>query len=107
MPTAEEVLATLKSEDMLVFKVTKPATIVINQTEEGKIGIDLQPSLLAMDINNTVDIMKSSVLMVTKARKDLKDMYIQSTSGIQPAGADVLDGIESSTKSTNASGRRP
>lgn len=93
----EEFLATLKTENMTSFTVKKPASIVINDAGNGKISVDFQPTMFSMDINTTVDIMKSSVLMVTKARKDLKDAYVQGTSGIQPVQAGVLDGFQSSS----------
>lgn len=91
--TGEEILAKLISEDMLVYVVAKPATIVISRTETGQIGIDLQPSMFSMDINTNIDVHKSGIIMVSKARKDLSDAYIQSTSGIQVAGANALNGL--------------
>lgn len=93
----EEFLATLTTDNMTSFQVSKPASIVVQDAGNGKISIDFQPTMFSMDINTTVDIMKSSVLMVTRARKDLKDAYIKSTSGIQPVGADVLNGLQSSS----------
>lgn len=92
--TGEEFLAKLESDDMTSYKVKKPASIVIQDAGNGQVGVDFQPTMFSMDINTTVDIMKSSVLMVTKARKDLKDAYITSTSGIQPISAGVLNGTE-------------
>lgn len=96
MPTGEEIIAKLKEENMVSYVVTKPATLMVGDAGNGQIGVDMQPSLFCMDINNTVEIMKSGVLMVTKVRKELQDAYIKSTSGIQVAGAGVLDGIQGS-----------
>lgn len=96
MPTGEEIIAKLKSENMQSYIVTKPATLMVGDAGNGQIGVDMQPSLFCMDINNTVEIMKSGVLMVTVVRKDLKDAYIKSTSGIQVAGANALNGLASS-----------
>ena len=92
MPTGEEVLAKLIEDTMSVFRVSKPATLRMVQQENGEVGVDFQISLLGADRNTAIDIHKSGVLMVSKARKDLRDAYVQATTGIHLAPAGILDG---------------
>lgn len=96
MNTGEQVIAKLASEDGNLFKVYKPATILIQQAEDGSVGVDMQISVVGADINNTVEIYKTSVVMVAKAETALKSAYIQQTTGIVTAPAGILNGQTSS-----------
>ncbi len=88
----EELLATLKTMNDNSFIVSKPANVAVAEGQNDQVAVDFHPSMFSMDINNTVEIIKASVFMVTKPRKELLDAYIQSTSGIKKAPAGILDG---------------
>ena len=98
LTNGEEVLGKLVSENAIYYKVKKPASVGIIQNEKGEPVLDMQPSVFCMDINKSVEIQKSGVAIVTTPRDDIKKSYIQSTSGIQVAGANAPDGLTSSSQ---------
>ena len=42
---------------------------------------------MMQDMNETVELQKDHIVLLTKANKIAKDQYIATTSGIQPASA--------------------
>lgn len=94
--TGEELMGKLEEENAIHYKIKKPALVVVGQNQEGKLVFDLQPPMYSMDINKSVEIMKTGVLMATYPRDDMKNGYIKGTSGIEVAGANALDGLKSS-----------
>jgi len=96
MTNGEEIIGKLEVEGDTKYVVKKPATIGLVQNDKGEPILDMQPSVFCMDINKSVEIMKTAVAMLTTPRDDIKNSYIKSTSGIQVAGVNELHGITGS-----------
>lgn len=98
LANGEEILGKLKKIDLGAFIVEKPATILVNSAQGDQIAMDLQPSMISMDINKVVEVQKTGVLMMTQARKELADAYTAKTSGIVPANAGALNALDNTAR---------
>lgn len=61
------------------YLVSKPLTLVPSHK-----GIGLVQSMFSADINSSITLNKSSIIMHNPAFKDMEDHYLQTTTGIQP-----------------------
>lgn len=75
----DETVAKLVSEDADAFVISKPCTVVPSQR-----GLGLIQSLFSGELNNNVTLNKSHVMMHSPVIDDIKNHYIQTTTGIQP-----------------------
>jgi hypothetical protein len=76
----EEVVAKIVEETTDTYVLSKPCTIIPSQQ-----GIGLMQSLISADINNSITLNKSHVIMTAPVIKDIENHYIRTTTGIQPA----------------------
>jgi len=94
--TGEEVVAKVVDETLSSYFVTKPSILMMQEQSPGNIGIGLQPAMFSIDINSSssVELIKSSVSFVAKTNTQIRDAYIQATSGIKMAGMDALNALK-------------
>lgn len=81
----EEVIAKIVEETADGYVVSKPCTVVPSQQ-----GIGLMQSLISADINNSVTLNKSHVIMHSPVITDIENHYIRTTTGIQPAKSGII-----------------
>ena len=77
----DEIVAKLESEDLDSYTVSKPCTVIPTQN-----SIALVQSLFSGDINNSITIKKSHVIMHSTVISDIENHYIKTTTGIQTIG---------------------
>jgi hypothetical protein len=75
----DETVARIVEDNTDAFVVAKPCTIVPSQR-----GLGLIQSLFAGELNNNVMLNKNHVMMHSTVVDDIKNHYIQTTTGIQP-----------------------
>ena len=76
----EEIVAKNVEDNADNFVLSKPCTIV-----PGNQGLGLMQSLISADINTSITLNKSHVIMHSPVIKDIENHYIRTTTGIQPA----------------------
>jgi hypothetical protein len=77
----EEIVAKIVEETTDAYVLSKPCTIIPSPQQ----GIGLMQSLISADINTTITLNKSHVIMTAPVIKDIENHYIRTTTGIQPA----------------------
>jgi len=75
----DEILARVEGTTNQGWTLSKPLNVVPSSQ-----GIGLMQSMMAMDIEHTVELFSSAVMMHTPVVKELSDHYILTTTGIQP-----------------------
>jgi hypothetical protein len=83
--SGEELLAKLISSDMMGYVVSKPLVCVISHQ-----GMGLTQWMLTASMDQYINLPNTSVLAISKTRKDIADQYIESTTSIKPASASIL-----------------
>ena len=78
----DEIVAKILEETDAKYIVSKPCTVVPSAK-----GLGLIQSLFTSDLNKSISIDKSHVMLHSVTVKDVEDYYIQTTTGIQPATA--------------------
>ena len=88
--SGNEIIAKLVEESENVIVISKPVELGMAATG----GVGFGPFMIGApdEVQMTFDL--NMVVTFVKARKEIKDAYIQSTSGIVPAGpGSVPDGL--------------
>jgi len=75
----DEVVGKLLEESTDSYTISKPCTVVPSPK-----GIGLIQSMFSADINNNITLNKMHVMMHSPVFDDIKNHYIQVTTGIQP-----------------------
>jgi hypothetical protein len=83
----DELVAKLLSNDDLTFTVGNPLTVI-----PGPQGLQLMPSLFTADPDGEITINISNISMIAVAHTDVRDRYIEATSGITPVRNKVIMG---------------
>ena len=78
----DEVVAKVVEDTPEHFVVSKPCTVVPSAK-----GLGLIQSLFTSDLNKSISIDKSHVMLHATTVKDVEDYYIETTTGITPATA--------------------
>ena len=78
----DEVVAKVVEDTATHYVVSKPCTVVPSAK-----GLGLIQSLFTSDLNKSISIDKSHVMLHSATVKDVEDYYIQTTTGITPATA--------------------
>ena len=78
----DEIVAKVVEETDTKYIVSKPCTVVPSAK-----GLGLIQSLFTSDLNKSISIDKSHVMLHSATIKDVEDYYIQTTTGITPATA--------------------
>ena len=83
----DELVAKIGSSDENTITVFNPLTVIPSQA-----GIQLLPSLFTADLDCTVTINISNIIMVADARDQVRDSYLEATTGIKPVRSQILTG---------------
>jgi hypothetical protein len=78
----DEVVAQVVADEMMAYTVSRPCTVMPSPK-----GIGLMQSLLTSDLKQNISISKQHVMMAAAVIDEMKNHYIQTTTGIQPVSA--------------------
>ena len=78
----DEIVAKIVEDTADAFIVSKPCTVMPSQQ-----GLGLIQSIFTSDLNNSVPVGKNHVMMHAITTEQVKNHYIQTTTGIEPATA--------------------
>ena len=78
----DEVVAKIIEDTPEQYVVSKPCTVVPSAK-----GLGLIQSLFTSDLNKSISIDKTHVMLHAPTVKDVEDHYIETTTGIKPATA--------------------
>ncbi len=88
--TGEEVIAKLKTDNGTALVVSKPIAVGMSPQ-----GVGFMPFMISADEDAEMVFPSSMVVTHVVVRKELKDAYIQNTSGIVPANGPLPSGLVS------------
>ena len=85
----------LNSGEELIAKIEKTGTEWITVSDPvsvapGPQGMGLVPSLFTAELDCFVTVNKTNISMVTESRQQVKDSYLESTTGIQTVRKQIL-----------------
>jgi hypothetical protein len=83
----DEVIAKILEDQADYFVVQSPLTVV-----PGPQGLQLMPSFFTCELDAQVTVNKSNCAMMAPARGQIRDKYIEATTGIQPVRSQILVG---------------
>ena len=75
----DEVIAKIVEENDYHYLVDKPCSVVASQQ-----GIGLMQTLMTGDVSVAISINKNHIIMHSVVIEQVRNMYIQTTTGIQP-----------------------
>lgn len=78
----DEIVAKVLEETSDKYIISKPCTVMPSQQ-----GLGLLQSLFTSDLNKSISLAKSHVMLHAPTVTDIVNHYIQTTTGIQPVGA--------------------
>jgi len=78
----DEIVAKIIAEDVDSFTIGKPCTVMPSHQ-----GIGLLQSIFTSDLNKSITLAKSHVMMHAPTMEKMENHYIATTTGIEPVGA--------------------
>jgi len=85
--TGEELVAKIVKIDDGVIVVKQPVTTGITPQ-----GLQMMPSLLTANMDKEVLLYAASIAMICDTREDVRNSYIQATTGIAPVTKQIITG---------------
>jgi hypothetical protein len=82
LSSGEEIICKVVEDNDNTMIISKPIALVVTPK-----GAAMTQFLMMQDMNETVELQKDHIVLLTKANKIASDQYIATTSGIQPASA--------------------
>lgn len=93
LSTGEEIIAKVISHDVGADKLVVSKPIAVGMGPNGSVGFMPYMMGLADDGDDLTFNMRYHVVTYANAREELKNAYIQNTSGITPAGGSMPEGL--------------
>ena len=81
----DELVAKIVADDGDTITLASPLTVI-----PGPQGIQLMPSLFTAELDCFVTVNKTNISMVAESRQQVKDSYLESTTGIQTVRKQIL-----------------
>lgn len=85
--TGEEVVARFVSEDDHGMIIENPILCVLSPQ-----GLQMMPGLFSANMDKNVRLNSSSWALIAEVRDDVRNSWIQATTGIAPASKKILTG---------------
>ena len=85
--TGEELVAKVTQHTNSTLEVEQPISTVISPQ-----GLQMMPSLFSADTSKKVQINTNTLVMVAQPRDDVRNSYIQATTGIAPVTKQIITG---------------
>jgi hypothetical protein len=76
----DEVVARFVEEDSNTITIKKPLALMVTQN-----GIGLGPWVFTADVDDNIQLNKSTIVFYTKTDKDMANQYMTSTTGLAMA----------------------
>ena len=83
----DEIVVKIVGEDDTTYTVAKPLTVV-----PGPNGINMMMSLFTANPDKHITINKTQCSMIAQSRDEVRDSYIEATTGIKPVTNKILMG---------------
>lgn len=87
LATGEEVVARVLSQDPAGVTIEKPILCVLSPQ-----GLQMMPGLFSANMDKPVRLNSSSWALIAEVRDDVRNSWIQATTGIAPASKKILTG---------------
>ena len=85
--TGEELVAKVIESDTGTITIKQPISCVISPQ-----GLQMMPSLFSANVDKNVQLNISSCAMVSDPREDVRNSYVQATTGIAPISKQIITG---------------
>lgn len=83
----DEIVARIVDQDDAYYYITKPLTIV-----PGPQGVQMIMSLFTANPDKNYQLNKQQCSMIALSRDEVRDSYIEATTGIKPVSSKILMG---------------
>lgn len=87
LATGEEVVARVISQDPAGITIENPILCVLSPQ-----GLQMMPGLFSANLDKPVRLNSSSWALIAEVRDDVRNSWIQATTGITPASKKILTG---------------
>ena len=85
--TGEEIVAKLVSQDDHAMTIDHPILCVLSPQ-----GLQMMPGLFSANMDKSVRLNRSSWAMIAETRDDVRNSWIQATTGIAPVSKQIITG---------------
>ena len=89
LTTGEEVVARLISQNSNEGYMTISHPILTALSPQ---GLQMMPGLFSADLSQNVRLNNSNWVMIAEAREDIRNSWIEATTGIRPATRQIITG---------------
>lgn len=87
LSTGEEIVARLVSQDEQGLLIEHPILCVLSPQ-----GLQMMPGLFSADLGKKVRLNNHSWAMIAETRDDIRNSWIQATTGIAPVSKQIITG---------------
>lgn len=87
LTTGEEMVAQVVDQQQDVCEIRHPIMVAL-----GPQGLQLMPGLFSANLEKTLQINTSTVVIVAQVRDDIRNKYIEVTTGIAPVTKSIITG---------------
>lgn len=83
----EEIITRIANEDDECYSLVKPQVVVASPQ-----GVQMIPGMFTADPESEVILKKAHCAMISKARREVADGYLEAVTGIKPVSSKILMG---------------
>ena len=87
LTTGEEIVARIKNQDNDTIEIENPILTVLSPQ-----GLQMMPGLFSANLNHSVSLNKNSWVLIAETREDVRNSWIQATTGIAPVTKQIITG---------------
>lgn len=87
LATGEELVARVRDVADTHLEISEPISTVISPQ-----GLQMMPTLFSANKDRNVQVNIANIVMVAVVREDVKNSYIQATTGIAPVTKQIITG---------------
>ena len=87
LTTGEEIVARIKDQVNDTIEIENPILTVLSPQ-----GLQMMPGLFSANLNHSVSLNKHSWVLIAETREDVRNSWIQATTGIAPVTKQIITG---------------
>lgn len=87
LTSGEEIVARITAQDTDGFTIEHPILCALSPQ-----GLQMMPALFAANLDKTVKLNSRSWAMIADTRDDIRNSWIQATTGIAPVSKQIITG---------------
>lgn len=87
LTNGEEFVAKIQEKTTDCFTIKQPISMIVTQQ-----GLQMMPSMFSTNVDKNVVLNISSIAMVGETRDDVRNKYIEITTGIAPVSKQIITG---------------